>query len=166
MATVDSDQQPLWTPSPEKVQAAEMTRFMSWVGERHDRSFADYGELWRWSVDELEEFWACLWEFCGVRARSPTSRCWRRGRCPGRAGSRGRALNYAENLLLGPRPPPAGERPTDEVAVLHCSELRELDELTWGELRERVAACARACARSAWCAAIAWWRTCRTSPRR
>ncbi len=26
--------------------------------------------------------------------------------------------------------------------MVHCSELRDLDELTWGELRERVAACA------------------------
>src|SRR5581483_10531566 len=43
-------------------------------------------------------------------------------------------LNYAENIL-------AGHDPT-ATAVLHCSELRELDELSWGELRAQVAAAA------------------------
>ena len=31
---------------------------MRWCGERHNRTFADYDELWRWSVNELEAFWA------------------------------------------------------------------------------------------------------------
>jgi acetoacetyl-CoA synthetase len=132
-------QQPLWTPSQEEVQDAEMTRFMRWVGERDGRSFADYEELWRWSVDELEEFWACLWEFCGVRCSQPYERVLAAREMPGARWFEGARLNYAENLLLGR----AGqERPADEVAVLHTSELRELQELTWGELRERVAACA------------------------
>jgi acetoacetyl-CoA synthetase len=116
-----------------------MTRFMRWAGERHGRSFADYEELWRWSVDELEDFWACLWEFCGVRASEPYEQVLLAREMPGARWFEGARLNYAENLLLGR----AGqERAKDEVAVLHCSELRELDELTWGELREQVAACA------------------------
>ncbi len=44
---------------------------MRWAGERHGRDFAGYGELWQWSVDELEQFWADIWEFCGVRASTP-----------------------------------------------------------------------------------------------
>jgi acetoacetyl-CoA synthetase len=139
MATVDSDQQPLWTPSRERAQDAEMTRFMSWVGERQDRAFVDYEELWRWSVEELEEFWACLWEFCGVRCSQPYEQVLAAREMPGARWFEGARLNYAENLLMGR----AGQqRPADEVAVLHCSELRELQELTWGQLRERVAACA------------------------
>jgi len=118
---------------------------MRWVGERTGREFADYGELWRWSVEELEEFWACLWEFCGVRSSRPYERVLAAREMPGARWFEGTRLNYAENLLMGPATDPASagqERPADEVAVLHCSELRELDELTWGQLRERVAACA------------------------
>jgi acetoacetyl-CoA synthetase len=143
---------PLWTPTPEQLESAEMTRFMRWVGERRtaaggtgDGAFAtgpsprDYEELWRWSVEELEEFWACLWEFCGVRSSQPYERVLAAREMPGARWFEGARLNYAENLLLGR----AGqERPADEVAVLHCSELRELQEMTWGQLRERVAACA------------------------
>ncbi len=46
---------------------------MSWVAARRGRAFAGYDELWQWSVDELEDFWANVWEFCGVRASRPTS---------------------------------------------------------------------------------------------
>ena len=84
-------EQPLWTPSPELASSSELARFMAWAGERRGREFADYDELWRWSVDELEEFWAAIWEFCGVRASKPYSACWRRARCRARAGSRARS---------------------------------------------------------------------------
>jgi acetoacetyl-CoA synthetase len=69
--TSDGQQQPLWQPSEEERERTEMWRFMRWAGERHRAGgvpFNDYDELWRWSVDELEAFWADIWEFCGVRA--------------------------------------------------------------------------------------------------
>ncbi len=44
------------------------------------------------------------------------------------------ALNYAEHVFAG--------KDDAEVAILHASELRELGELTWGELRHQVAAIA------------------------
>ena len=67
-----------------------MTRFMRFAGERRGAPFADYDELWRWSVAELEEFWASIWEFCGVRASKPYEHVLGIDtRCRGRAGSRG-----------------------------------------------------------------------------
>ena len=74
---------------PSTASSVEMARFMSWAGARRGRAFADYDELWRWSVDELEDFWASVWEFCGVRASAPYERaCSALARCPARAGSR------------------------------------------------------------------------------
>ena len=52
---------------------------------------------------------------------------------PGTRWFAGAELNYAENMLLRERD---RER---EVAVLHASELRELGQLTWGELTAQVA---------------------------
>jgi acetoacetyl-CoA synthetase len=130
------EQAPLWEPSAADIERAEMTRFMRFAGERRGRPFTDYQELWRWSVAEVEEFWASIWEFCGVRASRPYEQVLASHEMPGTRWFEGAELNYAENILLRDRDP-------DEPAVLHCSELRELDQLTWGELSEQVAQAAR-----------------------
>ena len=126
---------PLWEPSRADRERAEMTRFMRWAGERRGRPFLGYAELWRWSVDEVEDFWASIWEFCGVRASRPYEQVLDSRRMPGSLWFEGAELNYAENLLLRHRDP-------GELAVLHASELRELSELTWGELSAQVAGAA------------------------
>jgi acetoacetyl-CoA synthetase len=125
---------PLWTPSAQRCASAEMTRFMRWAGERTGRSFAGYAELWEWSVSEIEEFWAAIWEFCGVRASRPYEQVLDQRRMPGARWFAGAELNYAENLLEG--------HADSEPAVLSASETRPDGELTWGELRELVAAAA------------------------
>jgi len=117
-----------------------MTRFARWAGERAGRTFADYDELWRWSVEEIEEFWAAIWEYCGVRASRPYEQVLDSQRMPGARWFEGAELNYAENMLLGPSS--TSGRDPGQVAVLHASELRELDQLTWGELAAQVAAAA------------------------
>ncbi|HEY4915452.1 MAG TPA: acetyl-coenzyme A synthetase N-terminal domain-containing protein, partial [Solirubrobacteraceae bacterium] len=127
---------PLWEPPPEQLQRVEMKRFVDWAGARRGRPFADYDELWQWSVDDLEDFWAGIWEFCGVRASKPYERVLGSHEMPGTRWFEGAELNYAENLLA------CGEGREDEVAVLHCSELRELAQITRGELAAQVAAVA------------------------
>ncbi len=154
-----AEQVPLWEPTAEDRERAEMTRFMRFAGERRRRAFEGYDELWKWSVSELEEFWACIWEFCGVRASKPYARVLTSHEMPGTRWFEGAELNYAENLLLGPCTPPPGEdaesvsgevapgmrsagREPGEVAILHRSELRDQNppgQLTRGELTAEVA---------------------------
>jgi acetoacetyl-CoA synthetase len=130
----DTDREaPLWEPSPAAREAATMTRFMGWAGARRGRPFADYGELWSWSVEELEDFWASIWEFGGIRASAPYERVLDAHTMPGARWFAGAELNYAENLLR------VGDRDPEALAVVHCSELRPLGQLTWGELTSLVA---------------------------
>ncbi len=160
-------ERPLWTPGVEQREHAEMARFMRWAGERSGRTFADYDELWRWSVDELEDFWAGVWEFCGVRSSTPYERVLHSHEMPGARWFEGSQLNYAENMITGLLPSPDAAHVADRdlgaqrsdradrVAVLHTSELRtlkgtprsgahagELGQITWGELSAQVAAAA------------------------
>jgi acetoacetyl-CoA synthetase len=136
----EARQVPLWEPSQEDRDRAELTRFMRWLGERHGRRFADYDELWRWSVEELQLFWAGIWEFFGVRASRPYRHVLDSRRMPGARWFYPAELNYAENMLADRRS--GGARDRDQIALIHASELREEGELSWGALTEQVAAAA------------------------
>ena len=108
---------PLWTPSEQLLERAQMARFMRWAGERRGAPFDSYDELWRWSSSEIEDFWAAIWEYFEVRASRPYERVLAERAMPGTRWFEGAELNYAENLLLGP----AGSegRDPNAVAVLH-----------------------------------------------
>lgn len=104
-------------------------RYVAWLGER-GRRFASYRELWAWSVDDLEDFWASLWEFYDVPGT--------RGNCvladrsmPGTNWFPTARLNYAEAVLREVVDP-------DRVAIVGRSQTRAPVELTFGDLSEQV----------------------------
>jgi acetoacetyl-CoA synthetase len=130
-------EEPLWIPSARELEDSEMARFMRWAGRRIGGDLAGYDELWRWSVSDLEGFWAAVWEWGEVRSSKPYERVLGSRAMPEASWFEGAELNYAENMLAG-RDPAA-------VAVLHLSELRDQSppaQLTWGELEREVAAAA------------------------
>ena len=55
---------PVWSPSPERVEAARMTAFARGAATRagYAGDVTDYDELYRWSVDEPAAFWRAVWE--------------------------------------------------------------------------------------------------------
>jgi acetoacetyl-CoA synthetase len=124
----------LWDPPTELVERARLTEYMRWLEAERDLSFADYDELWRWSVDDLEAFWTSIWDFFGVQADGGYERALGSPAMPGAEWFAGTSLNYAEHVFAGVD--------DAELAIFHASELRELGELSWGELRAQVAATA------------------------
>jgi acetoacetyl-CoA synthetase len=121
----------LWSPSQERVQAATLTRYARWLQETRGLSFEDYEALWRWSVDELEDFWASIWDFCEVRATVPYERVLGSREMPGAEWFPGARLNYAEHVFAHAR--------GSEPAIVARSETRDDLIVTWDELRARVA---------------------------
>jgi acetoacetyl-CoA synthetase len=124
----------LWEPPAGLVERARMTEYMRWLEAERGLRFAGYEELWRWSVADLEGFWSSIWEFFDVRADGDPSRVLGNREMPGAEWFAGTSLNYAEHVFAG--------KDVAETAILHASELRQLDELSWGELRAQVAAVA------------------------
>jgi acetoacetyl-CoA synthetase len=116
----------LWRPSADRAEHATIARFAREVGRE-----GDYEQLWRWSVDDLEGFWAAIWEFFDVQASEPYERVLGRREMPGAQWFPGSRLSYAEHFFR--------DRDDDAVAIRHASELRELSQWTWGELREQTA---------------------------
>ncbi len=128
--------EPLWKPPAELVERARMTEFMRWLEAERGLRFDGYNALWRWSVDDLDGFWGAVWDFFGVLADGDRSTVLASREMPGARWFPETSLNYAEHVFAGVD--------DAETAILHASELRELDELSWGELRSQVAALAAA----------------------
>ncbi len=124
----------LWDPPAALVERARMTEYMRWLARERGLAFEGYHDLWRWSVDEVEAFWASIWDFFEVRADGEHERVLSSHRMPGARWFEGARLNYAEHVFAG--------KDDAEAAILYASELRELEQLSWGELRARVAAVA------------------------
>ncbi len=124
----------LWEPSAELVERARLTEFMRWLESERELRFGGYEELWRWSVDDLEGFWESIWDFFGVQADGGYERVLGSREMPGAEWFAGTRLNYAEHVFAG--------KDDAETAIVHASELRGLDEMSWAELRDQVAAVA------------------------
>jgi acetoacetyl-CoA synthetase len=116
----------LWRPSAERAERASIARFARAVGRE-----GDYGELWRWSVDDLEGFWGAIWEFFDVQASEPYESVLGSREMPGAQWFPGSRLSYAEHFFRG--------RDDAAVAIHHAGELRELSQWTWGDLRAQTA---------------------------
>src|ERR1700710_1081657 len=122
----------LWTPAPERVEATSLTRFARWAASKHGLGpDPSYAELWQWSVDDLDGFWAAIWEFFDVQASTPYECVLGSRAMPGAEWFPGARLSYAEHVFRG--------KPDSALALQHASELRELDWMTWGELRDLTA---------------------------
>jgi acetoacetyl-CoA synthetase len=124
----------VWTPSPERIASATITRYREWLNETRGLALEGYHDLWQWSVDELEDFWASIWEFFAVEASEPYERVLTTHEMPGAEWFPGARLSYAEHVFRG--------HDDKDVAIRHASELRPLGEWTWGELRDRAGAVA------------------------
>jgi acetoacetyl-CoA synthetase len=124
----------LWEPSEEFKENSRVSRYLKWLEDEKGHSFDDYGELWEWSVTDLEGFWASMWEFCEVEASRPYEKVLAKREMPGAEWFTGAELNYAEHVFRNAR--------TDEPALVHKAELRPLDQTSWVELREKVGAVA------------------------
>ena len=124
----------LWEPSEEFKENAMISRYMTWLKDERDLSFDGYGELWEWSVTDLDGFWSSIWEYFDVTSSNPYERVLSKREMPGAQWFPGTELNYAEHAFRNARP--------DEPALVHKSEIRPLGQVSWQELREKVGALA------------------------
>jgi acetoacetyl-CoA synthetase len=122
----------MWAPSPERVDRANLTRYLHWLGDRRGLRLASYDELWRWSVDDLDGFWTSIWEFFEVGGPTPRPALAER-RMPGARWFPGATLNHAELSL---------RRHDDHPALVYGNEAGELGTIGYAELGRRVAAAA------------------------
>jgi acetoacetyl-CoA synthetase len=122
----------LWTPRADVREATWIGRYAAWLERERGMAFADYDELWRWSVSDLEGFWGSIWDYFGVRSHAPYERVLGAREMPGASWFPGARINYAEHMVGLPED-------AEAVAVVARSQTRGPLELTFGELAEQVA---------------------------
>jgi len=136
MITPSGDDQLLWQPSAELKQHANVTHYMQWLAEHKGLHFHTQPEVWQWSVTQLEDFWASLWDYFHIQCSTPYTTVLPARKMPGADWFPGAELNYAEHVFRNA----TSERP----ALLFRSERHPLREVSWHELAHKVAAIARA----------------------
>ena len=121
----------LWSPSPEQLASATLTRFQVFVESRFDQKFLDYDGLWQWSVTELEDFWAAIWEFFEVGDSNDYDEVLTSDGMPGADWFSGAELNLAAFLLA------QGDGVNE--AIVTVDERGNSTVLTRAELRDQTA---------------------------
>jgi acetoacetyl-CoA synthetase len=134
--TAASEHTVMWRPSPERVAASRLARFMEEATPA--RRFENFQSLYDWSVADPAAFWTALWEFCGVLATTRGETALEHAEAmPGARWFPDARLNFAENLLRY-----RDERP----ALIYRGEDGARRVLSYRELYVRVAKLAAALA--------------------
>jgi acetoacetyl-CoA synthetase len=121
---------PLWAPSQERKAEANITRFIGLVNKLYDPGIGSYGELYKWSVEHIQEFWAAVWDFVEIKASGYDIVVDDLGKFPGARWFPGSRLNFAENLL---------RFRDNRLAFIFRGEDRKSGRMTYAELYSSVA---------------------------
>lgn len=106
-ARPDQPMSPLWTPTPDIVDQANITAYLRWLGGERGIALSDYLALWRWSVRDLVGFWSSIWGYYGLDTVSGYHQVLPDSRMPGTRWFTGAKLNFARECLrhTNPRQP-------------------------------------------------------------
>ena len=125
----------LWQPSEEKIRNTNMYRFMKGINEKHGKDFTDYDQLYHWSIENIADFWAAMWEFAQIKASKAYDRVVDDPyKLPGAKWFSGAELNFAENLL---------RYRDDHLAFIFKGEDHEPVRMTYAQLYDEVARMAK-----------------------
>ena len=129
-------QQPLWTPSAERIAHTRLDAFRRFINDRHALHLADYPALHAWSVEQREAFWQAIVDFFQIHFHAPAERVLREGPAmPDAQWFPGATLNFAEHLL---------RRRDGHPALVAVGEDGSREQLSHAQLAAHVAGLQRA----------------------
>lgn len=125
----------LWTPSEARCEHSRLRKFARWTQLPRGNTNLDYTPLHEWSIEQMDDFWSSVWDFCGVRGEKGE-----RIFIPDVVMASARffpdaSLSVAENIL---------SRTGDGEAIVAIDEVGNRTSRTWDELAQRVSCVAGA----------------------
>jgi acetoacetyl-CoA synthetase len=124
----------LWKPDANQANKTHMYRFMRQVNARYNKDFSDYFQLHKWSIENISDFWAMMWEFADIIASANYTQIIDKNVMPGAKWFEGAKLNFAENLL---------RFRDDKTAIIFKGETQDAIHITYKELYSEVARIAK-----------------------
>ena len=121
----------LWTPPADARAHTRLGRWLDAVERERGLQLPTYDAAWRWSVDDVDAFWASIWDHFGVGARPSGGPALASASMPGARWFPGATLNYAELALR------LAGRTGSERVILGRSQSRPPVDLTADDLRDQ-----------------------------
>ena len=116
----------LWHPSELFLDSCNLTRFAESIGSKPP----NYFQLHDWSINNKQEFWRRVWEFANILGDIGDTVLENEDVFLNSTWFPKARLNFAENLL---------RRADNEIAIVSATELGLRSELTFADLRRKVA---------------------------
>jgi acetoacetyl-CoA synthetase len=108
---------------------------MAVVNQKYNQNFKEYASLYDWSIENIADFWASMWEFADIINSQPYDQVIDDvSKMPGARWFSGARLNFAENLL---------RYRDDRPALIFKGEARDSIKITYAELYNEVARLAK-----------------------
>ena len=120
-----------WTPDPDTVEHANVTRFLAWLADTGRGDFADYHQLWSKSVRDIDWFWDAVWRFFDVQAATPPDSVLGSRNMPGAQWFPGATLNYVTEVF---------RHASDERPALVVAGEDGCADWSWARLQRETAA--------------------------
>lgn len=120
----------LWKPDPKLARKTRIASYLSWL-ENRGIVFEDYQDLWKWSVDDLEAFWATVWKYFNVSDADYI--VLEERKMPGATWFAGSDVNFAQRVFAAKQ---------EGVAIDARTEGGRRRTMTWDALEKKTAALA------------------------
>jgi acetoacetyl-CoA synthetase len=125
----------LWKPSEDSVRQSTMYRFMQFINSKYQQKLDAYAPLYEWSIQNIPEFWASIWDFLKIIHSAPYQEVVDDpAKMPGARWFSGARLNFAENLL---------RYRDSHTALIFKGEAQPAIKMTYAELYDEVARIAK-----------------------
>ena len=125
----------LWEPSKKWIKNSEITHFIESVNKKYKTSINGAKELYQWSITNIEDFWAAMWDFGGIIASQKYDKVVEDLNVyPGTKWFPGAKLNFAENLL---------KYKDNQFAFIFQGETKKTELITYENLNKQVARLAK-----------------------
>jgi acetoacetyl-CoA synthetase len=123
----------LWKPSAAYASGSTMAAYTRWLEATRGLAFGDYPKMWDWSVEDLEGFWSSIVDFFDLPLEGDMTQVLAKREMPGAVWYPGAQVNWAALILR------QADKTPDAPALIVQSETFGRSEITWADLRARVA---------------------------